>query len=88
MIHDLTTQKGRDAYVKSLETKNSAKKIKTENIYLNRLKEQYKESLGGSMDNRRYRRDRYNAIRTFCLDTQLLSFNDIEVMEYEISRLS
>ena len=61
------------------------KETKIENIYLNRLKEQYKESLGGSLDDRHYRRNRYNAVRVFCLDTQLISFNDIELMEFEVN---
>ena len=51
------------------------------NIYLNRLKEQYKI----------FKKDRihfesYYAMRLFCLDTQLISFNDIEVMEYEVNQ--
>jgi len=28
---------------------------------------------------------RYQAMRLFCLDTQLISFNDIEIMENEIN---
>lgn len=90
MIHDLTTQKGRNAYVKSLKTKNSAKEIKTENIYLNRLKEHYTTLI--KLKNAKfiegftnYKRV-YDFTRSFCLDTQLLSFNEIEVMEDEINR--
>lgn len=30
MIHDLSTQKGRNEYVKSLETQNPTKEVKTE----------------------------------------------------------
>lgn len=54
-------------------------KTETENIYLNRLKEQYKtfKNLGI--------RD-YFITRAFCLDTQLVSFNDIEVMEFEVNQ--
>lgn len=28
----------------------------------------------------------YNSVRLFCLDTQLISFNEIELMEYEINQ--
>jgi|GEM_PF-5061904 len=67
------------------------KEVKTENnIYLNRLKEQYKtymeskeSSLIGKIQN--IKRD-YQAMRLFCLDTQLVSFNDIEAMEYEVNQ--
>lgn len=59
------------------------------NIYLNRLKEQYK--FYKQVESEKYndgsfiRRD-YLAMRLFCLDTQLISFNDIEVMEYEVNQ--
>ena len=60
--------------------------LKTENIYLNRLKEQYKHFLKPSNGDEYFKRkDYYNAMRLFCLDTQLISFNDIEVMENEIN---
>ena len=52
----------------------------TENIYLNRLKEQYKMF---KKDKIHY--ESYYAMRLFCLDTQLISFNDIELMESEIN---
>jgi len=59
---------------------------KTENIYLNRLKEQYEEIINSKSEKAKQIREiRYNAVRTFCLDTQLISFNDIEVMEYEVN---
>ena len=60
---------------------------KTENIYLNRLKEQYKESKVYEVSslNRKYRKLTYDAMRLFCLDTQLISFNDIELMENEVN---
>ena len=51
------------------------------NIYLNRLKEQYKMF---KKDKIHY--ESYYAMRLFCLDTQLISFNDIEVMEYEVNQ--
>lgn len=59
-----------------------------QNIYLNRLKEQYKESKVYEMSslNRKYRRLAYDAMRLFCLDTQLVSFNDIEAMEDEVNQ--
>ena len=58
-----------------------------ENIYLNRLKEQYKLAI------KEYQTEivkfkvveHYNAMRLFCLDTQLISFNDIELMEFEVN---
>ena len=59
------------------------------NIYLNRLKEQYK--FYKQVESEKYndssfvKRD-YLAMRLFCLDTQLVSFNDIEVMEYEVNQ--
>ena len=82
MIHDLSTQKGRNA----LEAKKSK-----ENIYLNRLREQYKQMLSkkkGDFYLEGYNRlsQDYLAMRLFCLDTQLISFNDIEVMEYEVNQ--
>ena len=81
MIYNLSTQKGRNAL--------EAKKLK-ENIYLNRLKEQYKQMLSkkqGDFYLEGYNRlsQDYLAMRLFCLDTQLISFNDIEVMENEIN---
>ena len=58
----------------------------TENIYLNRLKEQYKETKRGSQDDRLLRKRQYLSVRAFCLDTQLVSFNDIEAIEYEVNQ--
>lgn len=60
-----------------------------ENIYLNRLKEQYKEhkkaqKVFHGVEQLKYK-IRYQAMRLFCLDTQLISFNDVEVMEYEVN---
>ena len=63
------------------------KDIKTENIYLNRLKEQYYEVKRCLFpDESDYVRARYGGMREFCLDTQLISFSEIEVMEDEINR--
>ena len=60
------------------------------NIYLNRLKEQYKQLQENKI---KYKskslfttEQLYNSVRLFCLDTQLIYFNDIEVMEDEINR--
>ena len=78
-------------YVEFLESKIYTKENKTEeNIYLNRLKEQYKKMLSkkqGYFYLEGYNRllQDYLAMRLFCLDTQLISFNDIEVMENEIN---
>ena len=78
-------------YVEFLESKIYTKENKTEeNIYLNRLKEQYKQMLSkkqGDFYLEGYNRllQDYLAMRLFCLDTQLISFNDIEVMENEIN---
>lgn len=63
----------------------------TENIYLNRLKKQYKKykesfRLPTGQDEFYKRKDYYSAMRLFCLDTQLLSFNDIEQMEFEVNQ--
>jgi len=58
----------------------------SQNIYLNRLKEQYikaKEEWNGRLILKNCYE--YDAMRLFCLDTQLLDFNTIEVMEYEIN---
>lgn len=60
------------------------------NIYLNRLKEQYKEhkkaqKIFHGVEQIKYK-IRYDAMRLFCLNTQLVSFNDIEAMEYEINQ--
>ena len=80
-IHALQT------YVEFLEAKILEKEIKKENnIYLNRLKEQYikaKEEWNGRLILKNCYE--YDAMRLFCLDTQLISFNDIELMESEIN---
>lgn len=59
------------------------KETKTENIYLNRLKQEYKNYC--SKGKTPIAKNIYYAMRTFCLDTQLISFNDIELMESEIN---
>ena len=61
--------------------------MKTENIYLNRLREQYKKFKSATNESLSYSFGvTYRIERAFCLDTQLVSFNDIEVMENEINR--
>jgi len=60
---------------------------RTENIYLNRLKNQYKQlKEKQSVDSFSFHKIRYDAMRLFCLDTKLVSFNDIEAMEYEVNQ--
>jgi hypothetical protein len=67
------------------------KETKTENTYLNRLREQYKEVQakkikgGFYMDGYDRTIKEYNSVRLFCLDCELVSFNDIELMEYEVN---
>ena len=61
------------------------------NIYLNRLREQYKKMLSkkeGDFYLEGYSRlsQDYLAMRLFCLDTELISFNDIELMEDEVNQ--
>ena len=58
-----------------------------ENIYLNRLKEQYKEifKFENWSEYKRERQNDYQAMRLFCLETQLITLDDIELMENEIS---
>ena len=60
----------------------------TPNIYLDRLKQQYiryykvdeKDNFEKSVE-----KVEYLAMRLFCLDTNLVSFNDIKLMEYEVN---
>ena len=55
-------------------------------ILLNRLKELYKFAVQNE-ESEFYigRLENYQSVRAFCLDTQLISFNDIEMMESEIN---
>ena len=55
-------------------------------ILLNRLKELYKFAVQNE-ESEFYigRLENYQSVRAFCLDTQLISFNDIELMESEIN---
>lgn len=54
---------------------------------LERLKEQYEAVL--SVHDKEYRQMRmlqYNAVRVFCLDLGLISFKEIERMEFELNK--
>ena len=55
-------------------------------ILLNRLKELYKFAVQNE-ESEFYigRLENYQSVRVFCLDTQLVSFNDIELMENEVN---
>lgn len=63
------------------------KEAKTENTYLNRLKEQYEKAKRLEKYPIMFKKlnTDYLAMRLFCLDTQLISFNEIEVMEDEVN---
>ena len=56
-------------------------------IILNRLKEQYKFAVENE-ESEFYigRLENYQSVRAFCLDTQLVSFNEIEQMEFEVNQ--
>lgn len=57
------------------------------NIYLNRLKEQYKEYKNAKVEQiKKKYYSSYANMRLFCLDTQLVSFSDIEQMEFEVNQ--
>ena len=59
--------------------------MKTQNIYLNRLREQYIEVIRNHIPSEnKYREVRYGGMRAFCIDTKLLSFDEIETMEEEV----
>jgi hypothetical protein len=54
------------------------------NKYLDRLRQQYKEYYST-----KYSREKevsYNAMRVFCLDCELVSFNEVELMEFEVNQ--
>ena len=58
-------------------------------VVLNALKREYKVFKELEKMNTKFKenyKDEYNSIRTFCLDTQLISFNDIELLEYEVNQ--
>lgn len=57
-------------------------------VALNRLKEQYKKYKQNYNNGKTILKESYEyfAMRLFCLDTQLVSFNDIELMEFEVNQ--
>lgn len=56
------------------------------NIYLDRLRQQYKEYIMAKNPSViKIEGVYYSAMRLFCLDTQLVSFEEVEGMEYEVS---
>lgn len=83
-------------YAIDIESFDNKIKAIDSSVYLDRLKKQYlelKQYQNKFVDS--IKRDKaielldyYNAMRLFCLDTGLLSFNDIEGMEFEINNLS
>ena len=59
----------------------------TKEVLKKRLREQLHEVYRVSIpDVNDYRQTRYNAMREFCLDCELLTFNEIEKMEFEIKQ--
>jgi hypothetical protein len=54
--------------------------VELENKILDRLKQQYK--IAKKTNNIKP----YYAMRLFCLDCELITFNDIEIMEYEVNQ--
>lgn len=58
------------------------KEIKTENIYLNRLKEQYKDFYSTKYSKQKERE--YEAVCLFCLNTNLVSSEEIQLMQSEV----
>lgn len=69
----------------------SGEKPTTENIYLDRLRQQYKlvkELISKDtfyLNGYDQAKKIYDGMRLFCLDTELVSFNDIELMESSFS---
>lgn len=78
------TEKEKATYLDSIvEHKDYVEAINyLESIYLNRLKEQYKMT---KQEYNGLEMTRYNAMRLFCLDTQLISLNNIKSMESEVN---
>lgn len=59
-----------------------------ENKILDRLKQQYKSYKQNYNNGRTILKEytEYQAMRLFCLDCELVSFNDIELMEFEVNQ--
>ena len=55
------------------------------NIYLDRLKQEYKQQEVLLKIDKNLNLVIYQVMRLFCLDTNLVSFTDIELMEYEVN---
>lgn len=63
--------------------------IENGGIYLRRLREQYKLIKKQNAPTKQLQELRdiaYNAVRLFCLDCSLLSFAEIELMEFEVNQ--
>ena len=57
------------------------------NKYLDRLKQQYEIVVASKMEaTTQIQTTRYLAMRLFCLDCELIPFNDIEAMEHEVNQ--
>lgn len=58
------------------------------NKYLNRLRQQYKLFKDWQKDPQggKIAYYQYQSMRLFCLDCELVSFNDIEAMEFEVNQ--
>ena len=54
-------------------------------IILNRLREEYRTIESGSKANKQLRQTKYFAMRSLCLDCSLITFNEIELMEFEVN---
>jgi hypothetical protein len=64
-------------------------KEEVENPYLDRLRQQYKVFKKAVFMNREQQYNckiEYQAMRLFCLDCELLTFNEMELMEYEVNQ--
>jgi hypothetical protein len=62
--------------------------LKEENTskYLDRLRQQYESiSKKQTVDSWSTNIMHYTAMRLFCLDCELVSFNEVELMEYEVN---
>lgn len=51
---------------------------------IEKLTQQYKETKGGSQDDRLLRKRQYHSVREFCLQCNILNVVEIETMEYDI----
>ncbi len=51
---------------------------------IEKLTQQYKDTKGGSQDDRLLRKRQYYSVREFCLQCNILNVVEIETMEYDI----